>query len=65
MGLHGRGHSSNGREKGLHSAIIDAGTVGTVPSDLREPTTSSRSVHGVKLAVLSPYDRKDVLKVAS
>ena len=49
----------------MYSAIIDAGTVNGVSLDLREPTTSSRSVHGVKLAVLSPYDRKDVLKVAS
>jgi hypothetical protein len=49
----------------LYSAIIDAGTVSGVSLDLREPTASSRSVDGVKITVLSPYDRKDVLKVAS
>jgi hypothetical protein len=41
LGFHARGHSSKRRERGLHSAIIDAGTASTASFDLRGPTTQA------------------------
>jgi hypothetical protein len=49
----------------LHSAIVDLRTLSTASGRLSQPAACSRSIDGIKFAMLGFYDRKDVLTVAS